>query len=170
MVYGKVQKSIWNDRKFRKLSSSGKLIFLCMLTYPAMTQLGAMRATGTGLRAELGLSSTDFDAAMAELRALGLVRDDPPAAYIEIVNFLRYNPPSNPNQVKSWTHVIQLLPECELKTERLRGAISQVKRRGWSVPREVLSAAGLGQRAETNQMHCPGETESADLGAKSTLI
>lgn len=164
MAYGKVEKAIWNDAKFAELSNTGKLIFICLLTHPAMTQLGAMRATPEGLRMELGLSASDFETALRQLRALGMVRDDAAAAYIEVVNFLKYNQPANPNQVKSWVHVVQLLPECELKTARLRAAITLAQHRGWLIPPELTDAAGLQVQTDTGHS-APG---NASPGPAST--
>lgn len=61
--FRKIDPRIWNDEKFRTLSDKGKLAFLFILTHPAMTCLGAMRASFEGLAAELHWAAKRFRSA-----------------------------------------------------------------------------------------------------------
>jgi len=124
--YRKVSIHIWNDRKFRDLSDDGKLIFLFILTHPSMTSLGAMRSTPEGLAAEIHWTferlSKAFREGLSE-SGKGLLKYDEKATCIFLPNFLKHNPPENPNVVKSWGKVLDLIPESPLKYE----AISKAK-------------------------------------------
>ena len=118
--YRKVDPRIWNDAKFRDLSDNGKLVFFFLLTHPNMTSLGAMRHTIPGLAAELGWDVEVFGKAFAEPFRKGLVKHDEKAAFVWLPNFIKYNPPENPNVVKSWDAALDLLPECDMLNELLQ--------------------------------------------------
>jgi hypothetical protein len=115
--YRKIAPRIWNDGKFRELSDDAKLIFFLLLTHPHMTALGAMRATLAGLAAELGWAAKRFHRGFTEIRQRRMVRYDEGSSLIWLPNFLKCNPPENPNVVKSWQASLDLLPECGLKDE-----------------------------------------------------
>jgi hypothetical protein len=109
---------MWNDEKFRTLSTEGKLAFVLLLTHPHMTALGAMRATIPGLAAELG--GKGFAEAFREVFAKGLAKHDEKASCVYLPRFLKYNKPESPNVVKAWAHSIDLIPECHLKSELIQ--------------------------------------------------
>lgn len=113
--YRKVDSRIWNDAKFSSLSDDGKLVFLMLLTHPSMTSLGGMRGTLTGLAAELEWLAERFGEGFQECSRKGMAEVDETAHLIALPNFLRYNPPENPNVVKAWVSAWDLLPECDLK-------------------------------------------------------
>jgi hypothetical protein len=124
--YAKVDRRIWNDERFRSLSERGKLVFLFLLTHPAMTMLGAMRATLPGLAAELELPTKAFQEAFGEALSKAIVKHDLGASFIWLPNFLKYNKPESPNVVRSWPDAFDLIPECGLKCElyeQLKGFI-----------------------------------------------
>lgn len=112
--YRKIDPRIWNDEKFMSLSHEGQRMFLFVLTHPAMTGLGAFRMSREGLKEELGLDSKEFAEPFQQLLDNGLVKYDERAFLIFAPNFLKYNPPENPNVIKGWAGVIDLLPECPL--------------------------------------------------------
>jgi hypothetical protein len=127
--FRKVDPRIWNDAKFRGLSDDAKLIFFFALTHPNLTSLGAMRATIEGMAAEMGWEAERFRERFRELLRRGLLNHDSQAAFLLICNYLRYNGPDNPNQVKAWSGAWDLLPECQLKIElyqRLKQLVEQL--------------------------------------------
>jgi hypothetical protein len=126
--YRKIDPRIWNDEKFRMVSDDAKLIFFLLLTHPHMTALGAMRATLAGLAAALGWPGNRFRRGFAQLLQQAMVRHDEGAACIWLPHFLKYNPPENPNVVKSWQASLDLLPECPLKDQVLQGCRHLVDR------------------------------------------
>lgn len=114
--YRKVDPRIWNDARFIKLCDRGKLAFLFILTHPHMTALGAMRATTSGLAAELGWSAKQFDDAIGDAISSGMVEANADASYIGLPRFLRYNEPEGPNSVSNaWLESLGLIPECREK-------------------------------------------------------
>lgn len=113
--YRKIDVRIWNDEKFNTLSSDGKLAFFMLLTHPMLTALGAMRGTPEGLASEVGMDIEPFKKGFAELLSKRLAEHDRNGKLIALPNFLKYNPPANPNAVKSWVKMLDFLPECELR-------------------------------------------------------
>jgi len=113
--YRKVSVRIWNDEKFRDLSDDGKLVFLFLITHPHMTSLGAMRATPEGLASELGWPPERFSEGYRQPLSKGMVEYDPEACCLVLPNFIKHNVPENPNVVKSWASLQDLIPECQLK-------------------------------------------------------
>lgn len=120
--YRKIDPRIWNDEKFASLSHEGQRTFLFILTHPSMTALGAFRASKWGLADELGIPPKEFDILFTELLRKGLLKYDEKAFFIFAPNFLKYNAPENPNVIKGWYSVLDLLPECPLKVEVLEKA------------------------------------------------
>lgn len=125
--YRKIDTRIWNDEKFRDLSDAGQLAFLFVLTHPSMTALGAMRATIPGLAAEKGWTTEAFGKAFGEALAKGMVEHEEKASCVALPNFLRYNPPENPNVVKAWASSLDLIPEGGLKTLTMQRAKAFLK-------------------------------------------
>lgn len=120
--YRKIDPRIWNDRKFRALSDSAKLVFLMLLTHPHMTALGAMRASMGGLADELGWTSEAFREAFREVSQQGIAKHDPEACCVWLPNFLTYNAPESPNVVRAWVGALDLIPECDMKNKAIQAA------------------------------------------------
>lgn len=118
--FRKVAPRIWNDEKFRGLSIPGKLVFMYLLSSPAMTSLGAMRHTIPGMADEMGIELEVFRKAFAEASGRGMVRHDFGASFVWLPNFMKYNGPESANVVKSWGNSLDLLPECELRVQLIQ--------------------------------------------------
>ena len=118
--YRKIDPRVWNDEKVRELSDDAKLVFLFGLTHPYLTQLGAMRATLSGLAEELKWPIERLRKAFGEAFAKGIVKGDDKAPFIWFPNFLKYNRPESPNVIKSWGLALDLLPECPTKNELIQ--------------------------------------------------
>ena len=82
-----------------------------------LRRLGETRAGEMALAEELGWSIEGFREAFAELLAKGLVKADLSARVVWVPNAMKYNPPENPNVVKSWRTAWDEISECALKTE-----------------------------------------------------
>lgn len=118
--YRKIDPRIWNDAKFRGMTDEGKLVFFFLLTHPNMTAIGAMRHTVPGMAAELGWSIERFRKGFGEPFRKGIVKHDERASFVWLPNFIKYNPPENPNVVKAWDASIDYLPECNMLNELLQ--------------------------------------------------
>jgi hypothetical protein len=168
--YRKIDTRIWNDEKFSLLPDGGKLIFLFLLTHPHMTSLGAMRATIPGLAAELGWEEKPFRKGFETL-SKGLVEHSEKASYIGIPNFLKYNPPENPNVVKSWAAVIDLLPECDLKyslLERVKGLVERLPEPFRNAFETVCQT--ISKRARIPEPEPEPEPDKEEAEAEMTII
>ena len=130
--YRKVETRIWSDEKFRNFSDDAQLLFFFLLTHPHMTSLGAMRATLPGLAAEKRWAEKRFNKAFMEPLGKGMVKHNERAAFVWLPNFLKYNPPDNPNVVKSLGVALEFLPECGLKEELIQHTKKFVE--GLSIP------------------------------------
>jgi len=118
--YRKIDPRIWNDHDFALLSDSAKLLFLFLLTHPHLTALGAMRANEAGLAVELKWTPKAFHAALLELMRKPFIKVDEKACYLGIPNFIKYNPPENPNVLKAWGSALDYIPECEHKLQLMQ--------------------------------------------------
>lgn len=115
--YTKVERRIWNDEKFMALSDLGKLVFFFLMTHPQQTAIGAFRASVPGLACEIGWSIGAFDRFLSELTEKGMVKVDKRACLLVLPNFIKHNPPENPNVIIAWSKSLELLPECGLLCE-----------------------------------------------------
>lgn len=122
--YRKVDPRIHNDRKFCSLSLEARYLFLFVLTHPQMTALGAFRTTKESLVSELKGLGEGFDEGFDEVLQKGLLKYDGESCLLYAKNFVKYNPPENPNVVKGWLSALDLLPECPLLIEVLVNASS----------------------------------------------
>lgn len=121
--YRKVKITMWDDPKFRALSPlppSGQSLFIYLLTSPFTGIIpGLFKAGRAALAEELGWEVEDFDLALGEAMALGMVKADMKARVFWLPNAAKHNPPASVNVVKSWVRAFELLPECPLKWEAL---------------------------------------------------
>ena len=117
--YRKIDVRIWNDRKFRELSDNAKLAFLLVLTHPDTTPIGMLRARPVTLAMELGWQADAMSDAIAEVSKMGMCMVDEKAGLMVAPNFLKYNPPNGPNSLASWGDIVDLMPECELRSRAL---------------------------------------------------
>src|SRR5262249_40015399 len=101
---------------------------LFLLTHPSLTALGAMRATLEGLAAEKKWPCDRFLSAFNEIESGQMVQYDPDSFFLWFPNFLKHNRPESGNVVLSWRKIIDILPECQLRTELLEHARALITR------------------------------------------
>jgi len=130
--FRKVDTRIWNDARFRKYSDQGKLAFLFILTHPAMTSLGAMRGTVSGLAVELGWDVETLREAILDPCRDGCLMVREESSFIALANWFKYNIPEGPNAIsKGWKTALEAIPECPEKAIVLRNAIVCLRNREW---------------------------------------
>ena len=108
---------IWNDDKFPFLSDDCKLVFFHLLTTPYSTPFGLYKCSIASLADEMRWHIERYEKAFMEAFREGFVKHDERHLVILIPNFLKYNPPSNPNVLKGWKKIWIEIPECKLKYE-----------------------------------------------------
>jgi len=142
--YAKVSRVIWNDERFRAFTDDGKLAFLATLTHQDMTVLGAMRATYSGLAAELGWPAARFRRALAPAVQAGMVEVDEPACFVGFRNFLKHNDVEGPNVVNgAWLPALERIPECPAKTRLIAHASVYLEKKAetWKGGRAAVKPA-----------------------------
>lgn len=115
----KIDVRVWSDERFRRLSRpqpNAQTLWLYLLTGPHTNSIPGLFCIGEAAMAEaIGWSLKGFREGFAELFREGLVEADWEARVVWIKNAIRYNPPDNPNVVKSWRVAWDETPECPLK-------------------------------------------------------
>lgn len=115
--YRNVHCLIWNDDKFPFASDDCKLVFFHLLTSPFSTGFGLYKASLGALSDEIRWPIKRYDKAFKEVLKQGFIEYDEKYFVIFIPNFLVYNPPNNPNVLRSWRHQLKELPDSYLKDE-----------------------------------------------------
>ena len=122
--YRNIETRIWNDEKFGQLDQRGKLAWLCLLTHPIMTPMGAGVVPPLLLdqvldidRGWCGDSNCEDSQGGCEhtgerylerFKEASLVYRDNHLVIVR--NYLVYNRPDNPNQLASWVSICEELP------------------------------------------------------------
>jgi hypothetical protein len=114
MRYQKIESKIWNDEKFSHLTPLQQRLFFYVLTSPHGNILGLFVLKEGYVCEDLKCSAKDFRKDFQKLIDVGLLDYDPSVCLVFIKNFLKHNPITNPNQVKSAERTIQELPRSRL--------------------------------------------------------
>lgn len=127
--YGRVDISTWNDSGFRSLSAAvpcGQMLWLYLLAPRERKLIPGLVPAGVGTIAEsLRWPYEATRTALDEILGRGMAEEDTAGPLIWLPNALGYNPPDNPNVLKSWGAGWVEIPECPLKLkawEALRAA------------------------------------------------
>lgn len=107
------------DAKYRVLSRprpNGQTLWTHLLHGPHTMSLPGLSLAGEAMLAEaLGWDLKGFRNAFDEVRAQSMAEADWDARVVWVPNAIKYNPPDNPNVVKSWGKLFDTIPECALK-------------------------------------------------------
>ena len=130
--YRKIDVRIWSDESFTRMNPPQKLIWLCLLTHPLMTPLGAGVIYHQMLDEVLG-NDGDWCYHCQELcvkhdecgnHPKGILKGFKEGSLILsedhliiIPKFLLYNMPQGPNQLAGWIQSCELLPRSPLFKE-----------------------------------------------------
>jgi len=123
--YSKIQKRIWNDPTFNRLSEDAKLLWFYLLSCPHGNTIGLFVLKPGYACADLGWSEERFREALQELSTIplwnrqgkGLISYDEDTYLLLIKNYLEHNPLANPNQVKAAKKRLEELPISPLFQE-----------------------------------------------------
>lgn len=103
MSYGKVHQTFWTDQKTRAFSDDAKLLAVYLVSGPHRAAIGAMRLPTGYIVADLGWTEQRIEKALAEMERAGFIARDKASQWLCIINQVKYDPPTNPNQVRSLT-------------------------------------------------------------------
>ena len=118
--YRKIDTKIWTDDKVRSLTDNGRLLWFCLLTNPRTTLIpGLMCITKADLMLFLAWKRRKLCKILQEIEQIGLAIYNEKAGVLFIPNAIRYNKPSNPNQIVSWIRALDDIPDCELKEKAI---------------------------------------------------
>lgn len=115
MRYQPILKLIWNDDRFPHLKEDVQLTWFHVMTTPMSNQLGIYKASMAALADEKGIPVEQYRKRFLNGSHNGLFHYDDRTKTVYVPNYLKYNQPSNPNQVQGWGKVFQELPESPMK-------------------------------------------------------
>lgn len=148
--YGKIDKKIWGDAKFRALSRpqpNAQTLWIYLLTGPHTTSIPGIFVAGeAGLAEAIGWPLRGFRKAFEEILALQMLEVDLSSRVIWIPKAVTYNPPESPNVVKSWRPYWEEIPECDLKLKAFQSLKGFLEGFGKGFP-EALAQALCSVRA-----------------------
>jgi len=115
--YRTVHCLIWNDDKFPFVSDDCQLVWFHILTTPFSTPFGLFKTTIEMLASEKRWPVKRYAKAFKEGLQEGFFKYNENRQLIYIPKHICYNPPHNPNVLKSWGKIYNELPNCDLKQE-----------------------------------------------------
>ena len=113
--YRKLYCLIWNDDKFPFVSDDCQLVFFHVYFNPVSTPFGLFKVSVEALAADKRWSLKRYSKAFAEGLSKGFLEYDEKHHVLYFPRFLNYNPPANPNVLRSWSSIYNETPNCELK-------------------------------------------------------
>lgn len=144
--YSRVQRRIWTDARFRKLSKpapNARDLFLYLLTTPSATQVPGLIALGESAMAEdLEWPVAGLRKCLAELEQAGMVKVDRVARLLWMPNALKHNQPRSSDNVRGWAKFWRMLPECPLLTEAAGAIMAEFVTRGGAFPQAFALVSG----------------------------
>ena len=99
--YGKIYTRFWTDCDIQKLSVTAKLLACYLLSGPHTTALGAFRLPAGYVSTDLGEGFVTLSEPFTELLQIGFATRCEHTQWVFVHRFLKWNPPENPNQLKS---------------------------------------------------------------------
>ena len=108
MRYSKVQSTLWQSKKFRKLLNFDKLVFAYLLTCPHGNSAGLFEIPSGYAKDDLDCDEERYITALDKLTEVGLIdHDDHKIVFVR--GFLKYNPFTNPNHAKGSAKHVETL-------------------------------------------------------------
>ena len=139
--YGRIKTTFWESETIRPLAPTTKFVAAYLLTSPHSNAIGCFRLPVAYVVHDTGMDEPDLQAALVELRTVGFLKWCERTPWIWIPNYLKHNPPENPNVWRKCMKEMQSLPTelsaraaiaeqlCEIALEERMATLS-VKERG----------------------------------------
>lgn len=165
--YTAISTDIWNDREFRKLTPTGKLLYFYILTNPSTNQAGFYRLVMDDVEYVLGKKGKE-----ELLKGTPLYKYDTVNEVVWIPNYLKYNVARSRAQISGVNHTVLTLPYCGLMVDfyinfmKFSGD-NAVSCASPSVKEFVIKNALLQGRKETNALAYAMQQESSNIKNKT---
>lgn len=91
MGFRKVDSRLWDDAKFRRLTSDGRLLWLYLLTNPHAGSLGIYVISKATMADDLQWKLAKLERTFSAILAKDMAKYDPPSRTLLILNYLKYN-------------------------------------------------------------------------------
>ena len=117
--YGKISTSIWNSRKFGKVPDDARLLYLYLHTCPHVNSVGCFVLKDGYATADLGWSVERYLEALDSLSKAFLVGFDRGENLVRVVNFLKFDPFTNPKHAQGAVKLALGLPDSPEKLNAL---------------------------------------------------
>lgn len=91
MGFRKVDSRLWDDAKFRRLTSDGRLLWLYLLTNPHAGSLGIYVISKATMADDLQWKLAKLERNLSELLAKGMAQYHEPTRTLLLPNYLKYN-------------------------------------------------------------------------------
>lgn len=112
--YTAITTDIWNDREFRQLSPTGKILYIYILTNPQVNQAGFYRLSADAVSFALGKKAgTELQ------KGSSLYKYDADNEVVLVPNYLKYNIARSNQQIAGVARSVASLPYCDLMVEFL---------------------------------------------------
>ena len=109
MPYSKIDRRIWTDERFARLSNPSRLLMFYLLTTPHIAPLpGVIQISEEGMAADMGWSVEQCRQRLEELK--WFVKPFPELHYFWVKNAIKYDLPANENVLKSQKKHLEMLP------------------------------------------------------------
>lgn len=128
-MYGKVESTFWRDERIITLSSEARYLFLYLLTTPHRNMLGLYYLPAIYACYDMGWDENRLKNSLDELVGIQAVKYDSETSMVFIRNYLKYNTPSNPNQVKGIIAKLNEIPKTNLTYDFLE-VVKQLEANG----------------------------------------
>ena len=113
--YGKISTSIWNSRKFGKIEDDARLLYLYLHTCPHVNSVGCFVLKDGYATADLNWPVGRYLKALDTLCKAYLVAFDRLENLVRVVNFLKFDPFTNPKHAQGAVKLATSLPDCREK-------------------------------------------------------
>lgn len=114
--YRPVSRRLWDDHAFLSLGDDGRMVWLYLLTCPALPIPGVILGGPAAHAERLGWTTERYLAGLAEVQRAGIpVRTEGRLTWLE--RALRHQPATSPNVVKGWARWWCDVPDGQLKTD-----------------------------------------------------
>ena len=118
--YGKISTTIWDSRKFGSVSDDARLLYLYLHTCKSVNSVGCFTLKQGYALADLGWSEERYRKGMDTLCKAYLIGFDEVENLVRIVDFLKFDPFTNPKHAMAGVKIANGLPECEEKFNLFR--------------------------------------------------